>query len=463
MECVTALDNIVAFVQGEVDETLRREIATHIRNCPRCRREANEVRRTLKVMREAGEDFTPSSRVWMQLMARIKAVMAGLDDGFAGGAADTVEPYDRDDAALPGRMSPGVPLTPGRKVMAIAICAAAVAILVGLVLMWRTTQRFAVEYKGGATVYGPEDKPAGAGEKFFVGDGIRVKGSYGQEAQIVYPNGTKLYLSAPAEARFEAEDTVYLVSGSMRVVISGEEERFTVKTDYGSAVATKAAFEIEVDKAARKTSLSVKVGQVDFANAGTTQLAEAGKKYEAREGRSPEEIEKIEVGRAVVLDKDHNYAVGLAVFDPAKRKFVDPQMGQTVVLNAGSKVRLRFRVTNREDFAIRFPSGNALIDEYETAIIKSEQDPNLRLKVRDYFDEAKESPRPDVENKIKLGNNERYEFYCEVAPEALGLKKPGETVEIYGLYGVLLNKEKTNRIKIRLAAPPPGGEDGPEE
>ncbi len=464
MECVTAIDNIVAFVQGEADETLRREIAMHIRNCPRCRREANEVRRTLEVMRDAGEDFTPSSRVWMQLMARIKAIRAGLDDGVAGGAADTVEPYDRDDASIPGQMSPAIALTRGRKIMAIAICGAVVVLLAGLVVTWRMNSRFALKYLGDAAVYNSDNEIVLKGEKFFVGDSIRVTGATTLKAKVVYPSETKLFLSAAAKAQFESESVVYLAAGSMQVLESGKGKIFTVRTDYGSIVAKSAAdFEVVVDKTANKTTLLVKTGPVDFTNAGNTEIVEAGDRYEALAGMTPRIIETVPVVSAVALKMNHNYVVGLAVYDPKRKEFVDTEMDQTVVLVVGSKARLRFRVTNAEDFEILFPRGNARLNEYDTASIRSVQDQNLRLPVRSpYFDATKELPRPGSNNKIKLGSNEHYDFYCEIPLKDMGLK-PGKTIEIYGRYGVFLASKKTNRIKISLAALPPKGEGGPEE
>ena len=69
--CREYLENLCAYVDGEADDSICREIEKHLADCPDCRVMVDTLRQTVKLCREGSEEPMPDD-----LKARMEEMLA---------------------------------------------------------------------------------------------------------------------------------------------------------------------------------------------------------------------------------------------------------------------------------------------------------------------------------------------------------------------------------------------------
>jgi hypothetical protein len=464
MDCIKTLDNIVAYVQGEIaDDSLRRDIAAHIQACGPCRREEGEVRRTLDVIQEAGEEFVPSNRVWMQLLERIRIIKAGITAGDKSGPVQTATTVETEQAYTPRLIARRVTVPRPRRAIALLISIGAAAAVAAVIVVIATTGGFAVEYVEGPGLAlirdnGTSEK-TDIGHKFVKGDIVEARTVGSKNAMLRYPNGSTLTLERGAKLKFASENTVRLYAGTLHADITPEGIGFKVWTEFGEAEVTGTKFTITVSKEERRTEIRVMKGKVDFSNGNKTWVVSAGSKTVASGNTPPEKPFSIELDEvpAPELIGGHKIELLMAVFDPSSGRYVSESEKVSVELPPGEPLRLRFLVRNLEDEALRIPG----VDEMEELFIRvspAREAEGYQLPIRGEF--VEEEPQPDSGGFVRLESGESYRFVCRIEPGAIGLE-PGGTRYIYGKYNLAWKSKIAIAVK-RAATPRPDADIPPE-
>jgi RNA polymerase sigma-70 factor (ECF subfamily) len=70
-DCREYLENLCAFVDGEADDSVCREIEKHLADCPDCRIMVDTLRQTVRLCREGKEEHMPEA-----LKARMEEMLA---------------------------------------------------------------------------------------------------------------------------------------------------------------------------------------------------------------------------------------------------------------------------------------------------------------------------------------------------------------------------------------------------
>ncbi|MFH1548982.1 MAG: FecR domain-containing protein [Planctomycetota bacterium] len=464
MDCIKTLDNIVAYVQGEIaDDSLRRDIAAHIQACGSCRREEGEVRRTLDVIQEAGEEFVPSNRVWMQLLERIRIIKAGITAGDKGGPVQTVTTVETEQAYTPRLIARRVTVPRPRRAVALLASIAAAAAVAIVIVYIATTSRFAVEYIEGPGLAlirddGTSEK-TDIGHKFVKGDIVEARTVGGKNAMLRYPNGSTLTLERGAKLEFASENMVRLYAGTLRANITPEGIGFKVWTEFGEARVTGTEFTITVRKEKRQTEIRVMTGEVAFSNGNETQVVSAGSQTVASGNASPKKPFPIEMEEAPTpeLTGGHKIELLMAVFDSSLDRYVSESENTPVELPPGEPLRLRFLVRNLEDEALRIP-GAAEVERLFIRVSPAAEPKGYQLPIGGEFTE--EEPQPDGGGFVRLESRQSYRFVCRIEPGAIGLV-PGGTRYIYGVYNLAWESKIAIAVK-RAATPRPDADLPPE-
>ncbi len=465
MDCIKTLDNIVAYVQGEIaDDSLRRDIAAHIQACGPCRREEGEVRRTLDVIREAGEEFVPSNRVWVQLLERLRTIKAGIAAGDEGGPVKAATLVETEQACTPRLIARRVTVPRPRRAVALLVSiVAAAAVVAVIVYIAFTTGGFAVEYVEGPGLVLISDDGASEktdiGHKFVKGDLVEAHSVGGKNVMLRYSNGSTLTLERGAKLKFASENTVRLYAGTLHADITPEGIGFKVWTEFGEARVTGTEFTITVSKEERRTEVRVMKGEVAFSNGNKTRVVSAGSRTVASGNTPPEKPFSIELDEvpAPELIGGHKIELLMAVFDPSSGRYVSESEKVSVELPPGKPLRLRFLVRNLEDEALRVP-GAAEVKNLSIRVSSVTEPKGTLRPVPGGV--VEEEPQPDSGGFVRLESGESYRFVCRIEPGAIGLV-PGGTRYIYGVYN--LRWESKIAVAVKRAAPPRPDADLPPE
>jgi len=464
MDCIKTLDNIVAYVQGEIaDDSLRRDIAAHVQACGSCRREEGEVRRTLNVIQEAGEEFVPSNRVWMQLLERIRIIKAGITAGDKSGSVQTATTVETEQAYTPRLIARRVTVPRPRRAIALLISIGAAAAVAAVIVYIATTGGFAVEYVEGPGLAlirdnGTSEK-TDIGHKFVKGDIVEARSVGSKNAMLRYPNDSTLTLEQGANLEFISENAVKLYAGTLRASITPEGIGFKVWTEFGEAKVTGTEFTITVSKEKRQTAIRVMTGEVAFSNGDETRVVSAGSQTVASGNASPEKPFSSELDEIPTqeLRGGHNIELLMAVFDPSSGRYVSESENVPVELPPGEPLRLRFLVRNLENEALRIP-GAAEAYNLFVRVSPSAETKGYQFPIGGEFTE--EEPQPDGGGFVKLESGQSYRFVCQIEPGAIGLV-PGGTRYIYGVYN--MKWESKTAIAVKRAAMPRPDADLPTE
>jgi anti-sigma factor RsiW len=78
LPCKDNLTNLNAYIYGELDNALCRDIETHIKSCPNCRIVVNTLKKTIQLYQMDGQETTLPDEARHRLMTRLD-----LDDYVA--------------------------------------------------------------------------------------------------------------------------------------------------------------------------------------------------------------------------------------------------------------------------------------------------------------------------------------------------------------------------------------------
>ncbi len=76
MDCKNCVDDLTAYLDGELDGTRSNQIKTHIQACPACLGELQGLERSLRLVESNIEEIEPKPEIWDGLVSRIAAQQA---------------------------------------------------------------------------------------------------------------------------------------------------------------------------------------------------------------------------------------------------------------------------------------------------------------------------------------------------------------------------------------------------
>ena len=431
MKCAEALDNLVAYVQEELDDAeIMRGIEAHMAECEVCRREEAEVRKTFQMVREAYHEFVPSDRVWKALIERLHS----LRDRIAAGAAvEEGERYGLSEAPAPSRAEArseaAVPKK--RRAMAVLISVAAVLVLVvGVVIVLKLTSfRLVLEKGNGVTVLASEGggRAVGPGQAIEKGWGVKTAES---PALLKYGDGSTLEMSANTELKVVDDREIRLESGMLTADIKPSSKGFTVATKFGDVRAEGTRFSVEVSREALVTIVRVFEGRVIFVNADGRTVVEKGQWSRATVNAAP--APAVPVGAVAgqsEISRD-TVSVRISVFDGQNFDAGDGGI-RPVDVEADKPLVVRFEVKNVSDKEMLIPTGRT---KGLLILLGIQGYWSLSQDVTAVGEMVSDEPRTSDEDKVvRVLPGEAYRFDYRI-PVGVTKFEKGRGYKIYGTY-----------------------------